>query len=61
LATWQSSKPGRKLRLDRRVELKEGCFADVVIFDPAAIRNRATFEEPHQFAEGVHCSSWTAT
>jgi len=49
-----TGKPAKKLRLDRRGELKEGYFADVVIFDPTAIRDRATFEEPHQFAEGVH-------
>ena len=49
-----TGKPAKKLRLDRRGELKEGYFADVVVFDPATIRDRATFEEPHQFAEGVH-------
>jgi N-acyl-D-aspartate/D-glutamate deacylase len=49
-----TGKPARKLRLDRRGELREGYFADVVVFDPATIRDRATFEEPHQFAEGVH-------
>jgi len=49
-----TGKPAKKLRLDRRGELREGYFADVVVFDPATIRDRATFEEPHQFAEGVH-------
>jgi N-acyl-D-amino-acid deacylase len=49
-----TGKPARKLHMDRRGELVEGYFADVVVFDPAAIRDRATFEEPHQFAEGIH-------
>lgn len=49
-----TGKPARKLRLDRRGELRPGYFADVVVFDPATIRDRATFEAPHQFAEGIH-------
>jgi N-acyl-D-amino-acid deacylase len=49
-----TGKPARKLRLDRRGELRPGYFADVVVFDPAAIQDRATFENPHQFAEGIH-------
>jgi N-acyl-D-aspartate/D-glutamate deacylase len=49
-----TGKPARKLRLDRRGELKAGYFADLTVFDPTTIRDRATFEEPHQFAEGVH-------
>jgi N-acyl-D-amino-acid deacylase len=49
-----TGKPARKLRLDRRGELQEGSWADVVVFDPAAVRDRATFEDPHQFAEGIH-------
>ena len=49
-----TGKPARKLGLDGRGKLTEDCFADVVVFDPATIRDRATFEQPHQFAEGVH-------
>jgi N-acyl-D-amino-acid deacylase len=49
-----TGKPARKLRLDRRGEIREGYFADLVIFDPDTIRDRATFEAPHQFAEGIH-------
>ena len=33
--------------------LKEGMFADVVVFDPATIADRATFEKPHQYAVGM--------
>jgi N-acyl-D-amino-acid deacylase len=47
-----TAKPARKIRLDRRGTLREGNFADVAVFDPATIRDRATFESPHQFAEG---------
>jgi N-acyl-D-aspartate/D-glutamate deacylase len=53
-----TGKPVRKPGPGRRGDPREGCFADVVVFDPAAIRDRATFEQPHQFAEGVH---WVIT
>ncbi|MGH9939011.1 MAG: amidohydrolase family protein, partial [Blastocatellia bacterium] len=45
--------PAANLQLDRRGFLKEGYFADVVVFDPQTVADRATFEQPHQFAVGV--------
>jgi len=48
-----SGLPATNLELDRRGFLKEGMFADVVVFDPATIADRATFESPHQYAVGV--------
>jgi N-acyl-D-amino-acid deacylase len=48
-----SALPAENLKLDRRGALKPGNFADIVIFDPARIRDHATFEQPHQYATGV--------
>jgi N-acyl-D-amino-acid deacylase len=45
--------PSENLGLDRRGLLKPGMFADVVVFDPATIADRATFERPHAYAVGV--------
>jgi N-acyl-D-amino-acid deacylase len=45
--------PATNLELDRRGFLREGMFADVVVFDPATIADRATFEKPHQYAVGM--------
>lgn len=45
--------PAQNLKIDRRGELKQGYFADVVVFDPATIQDHATFIEPHQYATGM--------
>ena len=48
-----SGLPATNLELDRRGFIREGMFADVAVFDPAAIADRATFEKPHQYAVGM--------
>jgi len=45
--------PAESLKLDRRGLLKQGYFADVVVFDPAKIQDHATFDKPHQYSTGV--------
>jgi len=49
-----SGLPATNLGLDHRGFLKPGMFADVVVFDPATIADKATFEKPHQYAVGMH-------
>ena len=48
-----SGLPATNLGLDHRGFLKEGMFADVAVFDPATIADRATFDKPHQYAAGM--------
>jgi N-acyl-D-amino-acid deacylase len=45
--------PATNLKIQKRGLLKNGYYADVVIFDPATIQDQATFEDPHQYATGV--------
>jgi N-acyl-D-amino-acid deacylase len=48
-----TSLPATNLGLNHRGLLQQGMFADVVIFDPETIADRATFENPHQYSVGV--------
>jgi dihydroorotase/N-acyl-D-amino-acid deacylase len=48
-----TSFPAQRLRIADRGVLKAGMKADIAIFDPARVRDMATFEKPHQYAEGI--------
>jgi N-acyl-D-amino-acid deacylase len=48
-----TSLPAANLRIARRGTLTPGAFADVVIFNPATVRDNATLEQPHRYASGV--------
>lgn len=48
-----SGLPATNLGLEGRGFLEKGFFADIVIFDPNTIADRATFEKPHQYAVGM--------
>ena len=48
-----TSLPATNLKIERRGMIKEGYFADVVVFDPESIQDHATFEQPHQYSTGM--------
>jgi N-acyl-D-amino-acid deacylase len=48
-----TSLPAENLKIRERGALKEGFFADVVVFDPAKVEDHATFDKPHQYSTGM--------
>ena len=48
-----TSLAAQRMRLDDRGVLKAGMWADVVVFDPAQVRDLATFDKPNQLSEGM--------
>ena len=49
-----TSLPVKILLIDSRGLIKEGYYADIAIFDSSIVIDKATFEDPHQYAEGIN-------
>jgi dihydroorotase/N-acyl-D-amino-acid deacylase len=45
--------PAKRLALADRGCVREGCVADITVFDPATIADKGTYESPHQYPVGI--------
>jgi len=45
--------PAGHFNMRNRGVIQEGYFADLVVIDPTAVRDKATYANPHQLAEGI--------
>ncbi len=48
-----TSAPAARLGLTQRGTLRDGAFADIVVFDPATVRSTATYDEPRSYPVGI--------
>ena len=48
-----TSLTARHMRLRDRGEVRVGAWADLVVFDPARVRDTATYDDPHRFPDGI--------
>ncbi len=48
-----TSLPARRFGLRERGEVRPGYYADLLLFEPAAVRDVATFQEPRRYPEGI--------
>jgi N-acyl-D-amino-acid deacylase len=50
-----TSLPANTFRLKGRGELREGNWADIVVFDPEKVQDTSTYKDPHHYATGIPC------